>query len=135
VHELNDSEFETYLRSYRSVVPIALPRPKRNGYRTFRALLVLGTIAAGIAILVAGIAVSYTRAGHRGVDHRTLEAASPGDRPSLPPLTVGSANGWLGTAPSMDAALDDLAFRSKNTPSPANNKSAIAVLRQENTTL
>ena len=135
MHDSNDSEFETFLKSYKPVAPIALPKERSKGYRSFRALLILGTIAAGIVILATGIVASHSRARHRGVEHPTPEAASAGERPSSPPLTVGSANGWLGAAPSIEAALDDLAFRSKNTPGSANNKSAIAVLRQENTTL
>jgi len=134
VQDSNDTDFEEYLKSFSPVAPLALPQTKNVRYRSIRVAAISGAIAAGMAIVLTGVVVSHTRTV-RGVERQSLGAASAKDQPPLPPLTVRSANGWLATAPSIGAALDDLAFRSKNAPPPADKKSAIAVLREEKTSL
>ena len=134
MHNLNDDEFETYLKSFVPVDPIALPQAKNSWHHSGKLRITLGTIAAAGVILVAEIGLTHTRPERR-IQPKPPQAVSKGDAKSLPPLTVGSANRWLVSASSMDAALDHLAFTSKDIPTPAKSKSAIATLRQESTKL
>lgn len=131
----DDKQFEAYLKNFRPVVPIALPRAKYRRYGSIGSLALGGSIAASIAILIMGIVVWHTRTQYRGVGRRILEPVPINRRLPLPPLTIGSANRWIKAAPSIATALDDLAFRAKNAPIPPNKKSAVAVLREEKTML
>ena len=134
MHNLNDDEFETYLKSFVPVDAVALPQAKRSWSHTRKVRLILGAIAAGGAIWVTGMGLTHTRPERR-TQPRATQAVSKAGAVSLPPLTVGSANRWLVSARSIDAALDDMVFSPKDLPNPAKSKSAIAVLRQESTTL
>ena len=130
----NDKEFEAYLKTFKPVAPKALPEIKTIRHRPFRALVLAGVLSAGIVILIVGSSVSYTRMVRQEIGRQTPPILPKG-HPPLAPLTIRSANNWLATAPSIDAALDDLAFSPKSPPAPANDKSALAALREANTTL
>ena len=134
MHNLNDDELETYLKSFVPVDAVALPQAKRSWSHSRKVRLTLGAIAAAGAIWVTEIGLTHTRTERR-TPRRAAQAVSKAGAVSLPPLTVGSANRWLVSARSIDAALDDMVFSPKDLPNPAKSKSAIAVLRQESTTL
>lgn len=130
----DDEEFESYLKTFKPAAPTALPKSVPRRYRLIEPPALWGSIAASLILLIAGLAVWQVRP-YRGAGRRMLEPVSVNGKPPLPPLTIGSANRWLAAAPSADAALDDLAFRAKNAAIPAGKKSALAVLREENTKL
>ncbi len=131
----DDKQFETYLKNFRPVAATAMPETRYRRSRSFKPLALWGSIAVSVASLIMGIVVWHFRTTHQGDDQRILVPVSANSKPALPPLTIGSANRWMGAASSIDTALDDLAFRAKNAPFPAKKESAIAVLREENNTL
>jgi hypothetical protein len=129
----DDEQFEAYLKRFRPVSPE--PRPTAEArHRSLHAFGPVAWVAASAAILIVGIIVLHTRTP-RTIDHIIGEAASLERRQPVEPLTIGTANSWLATAPSFDAALDELAFRPRRNPIPANKQSAIAVLSEEKRTL
>lgn len=127
----DNKHFEAYLKNFMPMAPTALPRNTYRRHRSIRVLALWGSIAASVTILIIGIVVWHTRTLFRH-DPRIIEPVSVNSKPPLAPLTIDPANRWLEAAPSVDAALDDLAFRAKNAPISTNKKSALAVLREEN---
>jgi hypothetical protein len=126
----DNEQFEAYLRRFRPVAP-ELKVIAKARHRSLRLFPPVAWVAASAAILIVGIiVVSHTRTS-RVADHRIGDVVSVDRRPPLEPLTVETANSWLATAPSFDAALDALAFEAKSNPIPVNKLSAIAVLSEE----
>jgi hypothetical protein len=138
---LPDDQFESYLRRFRPLAPEALP--KHIGRRTW-SMAVLAAWAAAAAIMLG--AVMLTISPRLSQTHSPLVAEKRAE-PSAKreggaaqlvnpqPLTIRSANALLATAPSLKAALDEMAFPPHAAPAPKDKRSALAELAEEKTKL
>jgi len=130
VPDLDDEQFETYLREFRPLVPDAPPvrdlRPARNRRRP----LILAAVALGVvASVILGVA-SFRLLNYRGsIDFN--RTASVGGLVSRQPLTLRDVNGLLATAPSYKSAMDELVFPRHRSIVPDQSQSALAVLAKE----
>jgi hypothetical protein len=126
----DDEQFEAYLKRFQPITP--KPVPTLSVGHPSRRSLSLGTwLVTVAAILVIGtVTLQFSR--DRVVVLKTASDVAPAERraPSEP-LTMRSANAWLATAPSIKAAVDDLAFHFQTSPLPQGKQSAVAVLSKE----
>ena len=124
----DDVQFEAYLKRFRPIAPQPVPilsagASPRHWHR-------LG-LAAAAAIFVIGSVILHIRISRIVVSNRASDAAVVQPHAPSEPLTMRNANAWLATAPSLKAAVDDLAFRSQTSPLPQGEQSAVAVLSKE----
>lgn len=127
----DDEQFESYLKQFHPVAPEPVPTLTARASRRSFALGV--RVAAVAAILIVGIVVLHSRSKKIAVRNTIRDVASLELRAPSEPLTIRSATTWLAAAPSFKAAVDELAFRSKNVSIPRGKQSAIAVLSKEKT--
>ena len=115
----DDEQFETYLKRFHPLAPKAIKTFEITD--TSRRLLAPAAwITALAAVLIAATMIWHTRDSR---DVKFVDRHAP-----LEPLTMRTANAWLAAAPSFQAAVDDLAFRSSTNPIPPGKQSALAVL-------
>jgi hypothetical protein len=130
VPNLDDEQFEKYLKGFRPLLPDALPvrdfgpPPARRVRPLLFATAGLGAIAA-----ILGIASFHVLNHHSSVqpDH----SASVENLVPAHPLTLREANALLETAPSYKLAMDELAFPRQSSAVSKQNQSALAVLAKE----
>jgi hypothetical protein len=130
VPNLDDEQFEKYLKGFRPLLPDALPvadlRPERHRPRA----LIPATAAMGaVAMVILGVASFHILDRHGSSETRpstSVRGPVPGQ-----PLTLRDANALLETAPSYKSAMDELAFPHRASTLPNENHSALAVLAEE----
>lgn len=124
---LNDDEFEAYLKKFRPEVPDALPRVEPRRSRS--SLLKMCAASAVAAMVIVGVA------GLRYVNHAVIrkEAVAAETHVAVPatPLTMRKANALLATSPSYRAAVDSMVFPAHSSPMPKDRRSALEVLAKE----
>jgi hypothetical protein len=130
VPDLDDEQFEAYLKGFRPLLPDALPvrelMPERHRQPHFiLAAAALGTVAT-LLLAVASFRIlshhSPSLAGH----FRSVQGFVPGQ-----PLTLRDANSLLATAPSYKFAMDELASPRQSSTVPKEKESALATLARE----
>lgn len=126
----DDEQFEIYLKRFNPVAPDPLPT-LRADYSSRVSLSVGSWLAAVAAVFVIGIVILHFTNNRFVVRNTTRDLAYAERHAPLKPLTMGSANAWLATAPSFKAAVDDLAFGPSTGTLPQGKQSAIAVLSKE----
>lgn len=125
--DLDDQQFENYLRQFRPLMPDGLPAdeisrvPRR---RFIVAIWALGAIAI-VAFAVAGLLIVHRRVGGETNHFASVEFVSPQR------LTMRDANAMLATSPSYKAVMNQLAFPPKTSTIPKDKLSALAVLGKE----
>ena len=135
----DDKQFELYLKRFRPLAPDALPseRPRHSGSR--RTLMQAACAVAAVVALAAFAATVFPRITQTRSSHvaEQSEEHTRNAEPLLytPPLTIGTANALLSTAPSFETALDEIAVPSQRIPLPKGKHSALAVLGKEETKL
>jgi hypothetical protein len=126
-----DERFERYLKQFRPLPPETLQIEKHE--RATRLPFVFAkwtaVAAAAAAMLIAAVLTNQSRLKPT---HSPSGTGSPATVERLTSLTIGSANGLLARAPSVKAAVDQVAFRSQTTPLSKGTQSALAVLSKEN---
>jgi hypothetical protein len=121
-----DEQFEKYLKGFQPTVPEPLPMAARRKPRAW----IFGAWAAVAAIVILAILVAHNHSGRNDVT--TVENTGNLQRPvAEAPLTLRSANKLLADAPSVKAAVDNLAFQSRNVPLPKDKQSVVSVLSKE----
>ena len=85
--------------------------------------------AVAAAVLIAAVLTNQSRLKPT---HSPSGTGSPATVERLTSLTIGSANALLARAPSLKAAVDQVAFQSEATPLSKGTQSALAVLSKEN---
>jgi hypothetical protein len=121
-----DEQFEKYLKGFRPAVPEPLPMAARRKPRAW----IFGAWAAVAAIVILAILVVHNHSGRSDVT--TVENTGNLQRPMVEaPLTLRSANKLLADAPSVKAAVDNLAFQSRNVTIPKDKQSVVSVLSKE----
>jgi hypothetical protein len=126
-----DERFERYLKQFRPLAPETLQIEKHE--RATRLPFVFAkwtTVAA--AMLIAAVLTNQSRLKPTHSPSGTGSPATVERLTSSQPLTIGSANRLLARAPSVKAAVDQVAFRSQTTPLSKGTQSALAVLSKEN---
>lgn len=109
----DDPQLELYLKSFRPLPPLPLPR-KRRPWMLF-------ALAAAAVLVIAVLSLAPFRLARQ-------ETAVP------EPNTIGGANLLLANSPSWKSAIDEagFAFRPSTPPIAPNNRSALEILSQEN---
>ena len=126
----DDEKFEAYLRRFRPIAPEPIPTLS-VGHSSRRSPPLGVWLAAVAAILVIGAVIVHVRSSRIVVSYTSSDAGFSERHAPSEPLTMQSANAWLATAPSVKAAVDDLAFRSQTGPIAQGKQSAVAVLSKE----
>lgn len=129
----DDEKFEKFLRQFRprAPEPLLIEPLEHVGKRR----MTFAVWAAAVAAMVVLAVVMFT------IKHGFQEAGSPAtvqnsaggveQITSQPPLTIASANAVLAQAPSVKAAVDQIAFKPESTRLPKGKYSALAVLSEE----
>lgn len=129
----DDEQFEAYLKRFLPIAPEAMQAPSviRASWSSFRLRAGLAAITA-VLIAIVGTVILHVRGSRLAVTPKVRHIVASAQRHApLEPLTIGSADAWLATAPSFKAAVDDLAFRSESSPIDRGKQSAVAVLSKE----
>lgn len=121
-----DEKFEAYLKRFRPLMPDPLPM-QQTAKVSRRTWTVRAWIAATAATVALVLLVQRHKARVRDLSPSQNVSSFVADLP----LTVGTANALLATAPSYKAFIDDLAFRSANSEIPKGKESALTVLSKE----
>jgi len=110
--QINDQQFEAYLRNFHPLSAAPLPKRGRNW-----GLIALGAAAAGMIVML--------------WLHLHIRRMPPLSQPSL--ITIRSANQLLAGASSWKSVIDDagFAFSSSSTNVVPRHKSALEFLGQE----
>lgn len=126
----DDEQFEKYLKQFRPVAPEALPVKEQA--RARRRPLLFAAWAAVAAVILAAVMLSL-RFYHRPAPvSETRGGSSNVERLVNPqPLTIGSANALLASAPSFKAAVESVAFQTESRPISEGRHSALAALGKE----
>lgn len=123
----DDEQFEIYLRQFRPREPEPLPNGKR--VRLTRRAFAMGACAAAAAVAIT-VVLTMGRGGRLdrsgGAERGHIELA-----PIPPPLTIRKANALVAHAPSLQAAMDLMAFHPQSAVTPKNRQSALFVLSKE----
>ena len=127
--DLDDEQFESYLKQFRPLVPDALPAREIRRVPRRRSSLTIWAVGGAVAIAIVGV-VSVRTIHHqaRTEPKHSDSILMPGPTPGL---TIRGANALLATAPSYKAAMNELAFHPQNSSVPTDKQSALAVLGKE----
>lgn len=110
----DDDKFEIYLKQFRPRAPEAFPVVTRGGHA--RRALALSVWAVTIVLTAALLTTKWTaRLLHSSA--RTGNWSAP-QTENLHPLTIRTGNELLERAPSLKAAMDELAFDSDEKEVP-----------------
>jgi hypothetical protein len=129
----DDERFEAYLKQFRPLVP--RPLAAFGSRHRVRGRFVLRTGAAAAVAILAGAAALHIHTQRVHFAGTTSFPAIPDRLPDGEPLTMRSANVLMMKAPSFQALIDDIAFRSQAIPLPKGKLSTVAVLGKEKTKL
>ena len=126
----NDHEkFEHFLKQFRPRPPGRLPIEKHE--RAARPLVFWVLLPTAALVSAVTVFLSVDRREFRLVGGvPKLSTVKP--LTSSQPLTLGRANALLVQAPSVQAAVDSLAFPSQTSQVPKGARSALTVLGEEN---
>jgi hypothetical protein len=128
----DDDRFEEYLKQFRPLTPD--PLTAMVPPRTSRRRIKFGAWAmAAASIVAAGFFVLYP-SGKSGQTPDAETIARIKQLPESQPLTIGRANELLTAAPSLKAAVDNVAaqaLQSRGSSLPENKQSALVALGKE----
>ena len=122
-----DEQFEKYLKGFQPAVPESLPMAARRKPRAW----IFGAWAAVAVIVILAILVAHNHSGRSDVTKTVENIENPQRIATGTPLTLRSANKLVAEAPSVKAAVDNLAFQSRNAQLPKDKQSAVSVLSKE----
>jgi hypothetical protein len=131
---IDDQRFEAHLKQFRPLAPGPL-QVEGLGFAPGRSFVRAAWTAAAAAVLVAAVIVFHSSTGEPRATLPIESLAGAEQLVNTPSLTIRSANALLATAPSFQAAVDEMAFSSKATPLPKDKHSALAELSKEKTKL
>jgi hypothetical protein len=129
VNDRDDEQFEQYLKQFRPSAAEPLPiELHSHGKRPwwFAAWAAAAAAVAVAAVLTLRVIPAYSRP-HDG----TPKAVEVNRIANTQPLTLRGANDLLAHSSSVDAAIDQVAFKSQITELPKGEQSALAVLSKE----
>jgi hypothetical protein len=127
---LPDDQFEQYLRQFRPVVPEEMQFQERvSSHWRPRAIFAWTALAAVVLIMMA--LALHRHPGRPDSFGATASIAGAEQLINVRPLTIGSANALLVSAPSFKTAIDRMAFHSIATPLEQGTHSALAELGKD----
>jgi len=129
-----EERFEMYLKQFR---PIATPplRLETSGGRIWHLLLIAVPAAAAVVLIAMAFSLHIPLVQTTGMS-RPRGIATTTRLENRGPLTLGSANALLATAPSFPAVLDDVWFHAAAEAPPIGDKtSAFSILSKEKSKL
>jgi hypothetical protein len=125
--DLDDQQFENYLRQFRPLMPDGLPADEISRVSRRRFIIAIWALGA-IAIVVwavASLLISHRRVAGESNHFASVHFVAPAQ------LTLRDANALLATAPSYKTVMNELAFPPKSSSIPKDKLSALAVLGKE----
>jgi hypothetical protein len=126
----NDHEkFEHFLKQFRPRAPRRLPIEKQE--RAARPLVSWALLATAALVSAVTVFLSVDRREFKRLVSGVPKLSTIKPLTSSQPLTLGRANALLVEAPSVQAAVDSLAFPSQTSQVPKGARSALAVLGEE----
>ena len=128
---LDDERFERYLKQFHPLIPDALPINKPA--RRVPSYWVFAIWAAGVATAIILGVISFRMIPNRVSGPSSPESVSV--NAPMEPLTMRDANSMLATAPSYQAALEEMAFHPRRPTVPKDKQSAVEVLAKEKSKL
>ena len=127
---LDDEQFEIYLKKFRPLEPAPFPAEVVIGPRRRRLTLAACALAVA-APLALGIVLLHSRANRVVPAGGTASPPTAEYRLISQPLTLGAANQLLANSASLEATLDSLETESDVSAVPKGKESALGVLREE----
>jgi hypothetical protein len=127
----DDLEFQEYLKQFRPLAPESLQTVTHRRNSPRRVVFILWAAAA--AVLISVVIMMWPRPKPISLVERTGSLAGLEQITNSQPLTLGSVNVLLANAPSVEAAVDLVAFQPRTTQLPKGKQSALALLSKENT--
>jgi hypothetical protein len=125
-----EKQLEAHLKEFRPLD--AEPLPLERAVQPRRRRFVLAACAAAAIAIVIVVLLKIPYEGDLTTAPQHAVKQTPAEQPANGrPLTVRTANELLAGAPSVKAALDELAFRSRRKQLPRGTQSALAVLGKE----
>ena len=128
----DDEQFERYLKEFHPLAPAAVPAEKRRQSPLLRMIALAAAAAVVLGVVV--LSISY-RPDRTHLPHDAAHESGSEQLVNTQPLTIRAANALLATAPSFEAAVEEIAFPAKAIPLPKGEHSAIAELGKEKTKL
>lgn len=120
---LDDEQFESYLREFRTLAPESLQGEKRPN-RAQRPFVWMVWAAACAASLLLAFLLWHRPKLPQSTNAPQLAGSQT--------LTLGRANALLDHAPSFKEAFDELSFQPQPASQPEGKQSALAALGKEN---
>jgi len=130
VNNRNDEQFEEYLKQFRLLAPESLPIGQ-HGHAKRRSCRFVAWAATAAAVAVAAVLTMRLVPTYPRPHQATPVAAEVNRIANSQPLTIRDANDLLARSSSMEAAIDQVAFKSQVTELPKGEQSALAVLSKE----
>jgi hypothetical protein len=128
-----DDRFEAYLRQFRPLAGEPFPMEKPKGATRLRPVFV--ACAAAVILCIAVALGFHDRDGGTQSTQAVDVAVRREQMVNTEPMTIRSANALLATAPSFEAAIDEIASTPQATPLPKDKHSALDMLSKEETKL
>lgn len=135
-----DQQLEERLKKFRPLAAEPLPVARNVRTRSKRLMLAMCMAAAVATVVVAAVIARQQYNQPTGIQHKIkrvdvkvkpVDLAKVMPPASGRPLTIKNANELLARAPSVKAALDELAFQPSPVRLPEGTQSALAVLGEE----
>ena len=125
-----EKQFEARLKEFRPLA--AEPLSMREASRSRRRKFVLAACAAAAMVIVVVVLfkIPYKR-NLATAPQRAVKQTATAPPANGRPLTIRTANELLARAPSVQSALDELAFHGRPKQLPRGMQSALAVLGKE----
>jgi hypothetical protein len=124
----DDEKFESFLKQFRPRAPEPLRMERQWIFRS-PLRFAFGTAAA---VLVTAVLVIHFLPKRVPTHEGAQDVANVERFTHFEPLTIAKANALLAQAPSVKAAVDDMAFKPQSTQLSQGKHSALEVLSQEN---
>jgi hypothetical protein len=127
----DDEKFESFLREFRPRRPrlLTIDSLERERRRRFVHMAWAG---AAVAIVVAAVILFIAKHGPKQLSAPDMARDSAAvELTREEPLTIARANALLAQAPSVKAAVDQMAFIPQSNQVPKGQHSALAVLSEE----
>ncbi len=125
----DDEKFESFLKQFRPREPEPL-QTKKHGRAIRRPFVFAAWATVAASIVAAVLTIQFRPKPTHPPDTENLTGVE--QLSNQQPLTIGSANALLAQAPSVQAAVDALAFHSQTTRLSKGKHSALGVLSKEN---
>ena len=127
----DDEKFEKFLRQFQPRAPEPLRIDQQEPARMRPFMFAAWAAAAAVSVVVIAVTFITWRGSKQAGPQDVTRNAAGVELTSQQPLTISSANALLAQAPSVKAAVDQMALHPQSTQLPKGKYSALAVLSEE----